>query len=230
VETPKQRHGRIKKEQMNQCAQCSWTGTNDELSLTTYPNGGDDTLCPKCGGRVEEMLDEHITHINASKEFLKDPDNIKMINKMVRNVINPPMEKDKLIEKIAISHQRQMASVHPKAIIETIVDAINEYERSKTPASNEQIKADLRRLYKKYDGSHYIKLLDAIEQYILTSLTAPVDGITLNELGDFVDWINKTNFKQYPAGWCQAGGSNGWHCTTQELINFFKIRTKSTNP
>jgi hypothetical protein len=65
---------------------------------------------------------------------------------------------------------------------------------------------------------------------ILTSLTAPVDGITLNELGDFVDWINKTNFKQYPAGWCQAGGSNGWHCTTQELINFFKIRTKSTNP
>jgi NTP pyrophosphatase (non-canonical NTP hydrolase) len=40
---------------MNHCTQCSWTGTNDELRLTTYPNGGDDTVCPKCGGRVEEI-------------------------------------------------------------------------------------------------------------------------------------------------------------------------------
>jgi len=30
------------------------------------------------------------------------------------------------IRKIAISHQRQMASVHPHAIIGTIEDAINE--------------------------------------------------------------------------------------------------------
>ena len=37
------------------CTDCSWTGTNDELRLKTYPNGGDDTVCPKCGGGVEEM-------------------------------------------------------------------------------------------------------------------------------------------------------------------------------
>lgn len=37
------------------CNDCSWTGTNDELRLKTYPNGGDDTLCPNCGGVVEEI-------------------------------------------------------------------------------------------------------------------------------------------------------------------------------
>lgn len=30
-----------------------------------------------------------------------------------------------------------------------------------------KIKSDLRQIYKRHDGSHYIKLLDAIEDYIL---------------------------------------------------------------
>lgn len=57
---------------MNHCTQCSWTGTNDELRLKTYPNGGDDTVCPECGGRVEEMngLDsEEYTCMYCQKQF-----------------------------------------------------------------------------------------------------------------------------------------------------------------
>lgn len=44
------------------------------------------------------------------------------------------------------------------------------------------------------------------------------------ELGEFVDWIRDIGFKQYAEGWCQAGGSNGWHCTTDELIQMFRDR------
>lgn len=36
------------------------------------------------------------------------------------------------------------------------------------PLSN-NVKKDLRQIYKRYDGSHYIKMLDSIEEYILTN-------------------------------------------------------------
>lgn len=63
---------------------------------------------------------------------------------------------------------------------------------------------------------------------ILTSLTAPVpDGITSNELGDFVEWVRQSDFLQYKEGWCQAGGLDGWHCTTYELIEMFRNLTKT---
>ena len=49
-------------------------------------------------------------------------------------------------------------------------------------------------------------------------------SLSLVELGCFVDWIRDLNFKQYADGWCEAGGSNGWHCTTDELLKMFRDR------
>lgn len=49
-------------------------------------------------------------------------------------------------------------------------------------------------------------------------------SLPLAELGDFVDWIREMNFKKYADGWCEAGGSNGWHCTTDELLKMFRNR------
>ncbi len=38
----------------------------------------------------------------------------------------------------------------------------------------------------------------------------------------FAEWISDNDFKKYAEGWCKAGGSNGWHCTTEELfLQFF---------
>ena len=48
--------------------------------------------------------------------------------------------------------------------------------------------------------------------------------IDIHELGEFVDWIRDNNWKMYTEGWCGLGGSNGWHCTTEELIEMFKKR------
>jgi hypothetical protein len=47
-------------------------------------------------------------------------------------------------------------------------------------------------------------------------------SLPLAELGSFVDWIREMNFKQYADGWCEAGGSNGWHCTTDELMRLYR--------
>ena len=54
--------------------------------------------------------------------------------------------------------------------------------------------------------------------------TACYTMLPLAELGDFVDWITDVRFKMYAEGWCQAGGSNGWHCTTDELLQMFRDR------
>lgn len=43
---------------MISCLTCSWTGTEDELRLKTYHNGGDDTVCPKCGGGQYEEINQ----------------------------------------------------------------------------------------------------------------------------------------------------------------------------
>lgn len=46
----------MEKETVLTCTDCNWQGSEDELLLKTYPNGGDDTVCPKCESKnVEEM-------------------------------------------------------------------------------------------------------------------------------------------------------------------------------
>jgi len=43
--------------------------------------------------------------------------------------------------------------------------------------------------------------------------------ISIEFAGKFAEWVSEVKeFKKYPEGWCQPGGSNGWHCTTDELI------------
>lgn len=44
---------------------------------------------------------------------------------------------------------------------------------------------------------------------------------TLDEMIGFADWISDCQMKRYSKGWCGAGGSNGWHCTTKELVEIF---------
>ena len=49
--------------------------------------------------------------------------------------------------------------------------------------------------------------------------------LTKDKLGDFVDWVRENRWTKYAEGWCELGGSNGWHCTTDELINRFYDNT-----
>ena len=50
------------------------------------------------------------------------------------------------------------------------------------------------------------------------------ESLPLSQLGDFVDWIRDIKFKKYREGWCKEGGSNGWHCSTDELMKMFNER------
>lgn len=45
----------------------------------------------------------------------------------------------------------------------------------------------------------------------------------------FADFIKEIGWEKYKEGWCQAGGSNGWHCTTEELYLRFREQDKPTN-
>ena len=59
-----------------------------------------------------------------------------------------------------------------------------------------------------------------------TKLNKPaVSGsLPISQLGDFVDWIREIGFAKYKEGWCALGGSNGWHCSDEELIKMFNDR------
>jgi len=66
--------------------------------------------------------------------------------------------------------------------------------------------------------------VDALFQEQNLQQTVCYTMLPLAELGDFVDWITEVRFKMYAEGWCEAGGSNGWHCTTDELLQMFRDR------
>lgn len=73
------------------------------------------------------------------------------------------------------------------------------------------------------------KFQDEIGRFVADAINEKLSdqeaaAITKGELGDFVDWVRDMNFKKYAEGWCEAGGSNGWHCTTEELIQKFRAR------
>lgn len=44
----------------------------------------------------------------------------------------------------------------------------------------------------------------------------------------FVEYISEIGFTKYKEGWCQFGGSNGWHCSSEELFDIF-ISSKESN-
>ena len=46
------------------------------------------------------------------------------------------------------------------------------------------------------------------------------------EMFSFVEWVNDNGFQKYAEGWCKSGGSNGWHCTTRELYEVFRLDIK----
>lgn len=51
----------------------------------------------------------------------------------------------------------------------------------------------------------------------LARMVKGADEHSKKEAIKFADWIKEIGWEKYKEGWCQAGGSNGWHCTTEEL-------------
>ena len=64
---------------------------------------------------------------------------------------------------------------------------------------------------------------------ILKAITPYIEEHTKKVAIDFINWINDIGFQKYKEGWCQAGGSNGWHCTTEELYLRFREQDKPNN-
>jgi hypothetical protein len=51
--------------------------------------------------------------------------------------------------------------------------------------------------------------------------------ITIEFAGKFAEWVTDVKgFRKYNEGWCERGGSNGWHCSTDELINEYTNQNK----
>lgn len=47
-------------------------------------------------------------------------------------------------------------------------------------------------------------------------------ALSESELSDFVDWVTTHDYVKYSEGWTLRGGANGWHCTTEELLQKFR--------
>jgi hypothetical protein len=52
--------------------------------------------------------------------------------------------------------------------------------------------------------------------------------ISEDEIEKAFDWLAKEGLKKYSEGWCEAGGSNGFHLSTKELVQLF-LQSKTTN-
>ena len=120
------------------------------------------------------------------------------------------MNQEEKIRKIAISHQRQMCSVHPTAIIEAIEAAINYYIKEEPGAKVEntsdhadKIEAELRSLkqsilesplytfFPKRDMSFHDKVVIAIHSMNCSSpKPVPQNGLTVEEQTRLVEMLS----------------------------------------
>lgn len=39
---------------------------------------------------------------------------------------------------------------------------------------------------------------------------------------ELLNWLGKEDLKKYAEGWCQPGGSNGFHLSTEDLLITYK--------
>jgi len=53
--------------------------------------------------------------------------------------------------------------------------------------------------------------------------------ISEDEIEKAFDWLANEGLKKYSEGWCEAGGSNGFHLSTKELVQLF-LQSQTTNP
>ena len=70
--------------------------------------------------------------------------------------------------------------------------------------------------------------VDLIQEFIgLGYFTTPhKEGYSVEDMEGLANFIGKEDLKKYADGWCQPGGSNGFHWSTPELVTQFLNQLK----
>lgn len=87
------------------------------------------------------------------------------------------------------------------------------------PSSKRQPKVDITD-----DVREYLKFIKADTESILEEKRKSFNkGFKNGNAGllDFIRWLGSKDLKRYPEGWCQPGGSNGFHYSDEDLYKLF---------
>lgn len=91
------------------------------------------------------------------------------------------------------------------------------------PFSKKQPKIDITDDIKEYLG--FIKAdTESILEEKRQSFNAGIKSKEL-ELLEFIKWLGGKDLKRYADGWCQPGGSNGFHYSDEDLQRLFLDET-----
>ena len=65
------------------------------------------------------------------------------------------------------------------------------------------------------------KCLNALSLQVDSSIVEHIKGIIKEQNIELLNWLGKEDLKMYAEGWCQPGGSNGFHLSTEQLLEIY---------